>query len=283
MNTKNLVINWHLLEPCQFKCRYCFAEWNKCEKPEIYRDTEKSKMLIDEIATLARGRSVRLSLAGGEPLLDKKISEKIAWAHHKSLKISLITNGDLLSRRLDDLSLGRLYMLGISIDSFNQQNNLIIGRSTDSGEVADYSGDILPYIQHARAVHPDIKIKINTVVNKFNWNDDMSQEITQISPYKWKIMRVLPATSKAMSETISNKEFETFKSRHKHLTFTQFEDNDDMRSSYLMLDPYGRFFSNSGTEYRYSDSVLDVGIECAMRKAEFNQSKFIARYDGEVE
>ena len=283
MNTKNLVINWHLLEPCQFKCGYCFAEWSKCKKPEIYRDTEKSKMLIDEIATLARGRSVRLSLAGGEPLLDKKISEKIAWAYHKSLKISLITNGDLLSRKLDDLSLGKLYMLGISIDSFNQRNNLIIGRSTISGRVADYNGDILPYIQHAREVHPDIKIKINTVVNKFNWNDDMSQEITKISPDKWKIMRVLPTTSKAMSEAISNKEFEIFRSRHKHLTFTQFEDNDDMRSSYLMLDPYGRFFSNSGTEYRYSDSVLDVGIEHAMRKAEFNQSKFIARYDGEVE
>ena len=73
-----LVINWHLLEPCQFKCKYCYAEWGKAKLPEVYKSQDDSMWLIEQIGKLRRpGRKVRISFAGGEPLLDKKLPLKI--------------------------------------------------------------------------------------------------------------------------------------------------------------------------------------------------------------
>ncbi len=278
----NLVINWHLLEPCQLKCSYCYAQWTSLkDSPLIFKDQEKSKALIKEIASLANERSVRLSFAGGEPLLDKHISQKIKWAKEESLEVSIITNGAMLPRRITENDLQNLYMLGVSIDSFNEERNISIGRSTLSGRVPDYDR-IVSYLQKARKINPSIKIKINTVVNRFNFDDDMSEEIEKIRPDKWKVLRVLPATPKSKEQIISDEQYEKFRLTHKHIPYAQFEDNDDMFNSYLMIDPYGRFFFNVDGTYGYSSPILEVGITAAWKQVQFNHEKFIQRYKGEV-
>ena len=37
----------------------------------------------------------------------------------------------------------------------------------------------------------NILFKINTVVNQYNVNDDMSQEIKELSPIRWKVFQCL--------------------------------------------------------------------------------------------
>lgn len=282
MENTNLVVNWHLLEPCQLKCKYCYAEWKKSDLPLLYREEQKSNALIREIASLANNRQVRLSFAGGEPLLDNKISQKIKSASEQSLKISIITNGDFLTRKLPDDDLLKLSMLGVSIDSFNSFKNIAIGRATVSRRMPDYN-EIIAYLQHAKQLNPHLKIKINTVVNPFNWNDDLSEKIEKISPDKWKILRVLPATKKSTQFSITNEQFEAFKLKHRHLPYAQFEDNTDMLNSYLMIDPYGRFFFNIAKGYGYSDPIIEVGIDNALKQIKFDETKFINRYEGGVQ
>ncbi len=278
---KNLVVNWHLLEPCQLKCKHCFAVWSKPNYPLIYKDQEKSRELIKEIASLADGGYVRLSIAGGEPLLDRQISQKIKWAREESLQVSIITNGDFLHKRIKACDLSMLYMLGVSIDSFSKERNMLIGRRTLAGRVPDYDS-ISSYLQEARRINPAIELKINTVVNKFNYDDDMSEGIQKIGPDKWKVLRVLPAIREIRQHAISDEQYEQFRSKHEHVPNVQFEDNDDMSNSYLMLDPYGRFFFNDGSNYRYSAPVLEVGIEKALEQVDFDKGKFLDRYQGEV-
>ena len=47
MNNKNqpkreLVVNWHITEACNYKCSYCFAKWNR----------QKNEVMNDEAATI---------------------------------------------------------------------------------------------------------------------------------------------------------------------------------------------------------------------------------------
>ena len=282
--TNNMVINWHLLEPCQFKCKYCYAEWEKTSLHEVYKSAHDSNRLIEEITKLRnRWERLRISFAGGEPLLDKNLSAKIEQAHHHNLAISIITNGDLLREKFLYENGRRISMLGVSIDSLNADTNLQIGRATSCGKRADYR-KIISLLSLARQVNPHIHIKINTVVNQFNFNEDLSVLIDRVKPYKWKVLRVLPATLKSMTQTISDEQFAVFEKRHAHISCAVFEDNECMENSYLMIDPYGRFFFNKKDgEYGYSDPILDVGIEQALEEIDFDITKFINRYPQGVE
>ncbi len=274
-----IVANWHLLEACQFKCQYCYAEWSKTQLPHVYRCEHNSKDLIDQIAGLQRhGRKVRISFAGGEPLLDKKLTEKIAHAHRCDLAVSLITNGGLLSDRFIHQNGEKITMLGVSIDSLDDATNLSIGRATVSKKLVDQN-KIIDLLWLVRQINPNIRIKINTVVNQFNFNEDLSPLIERIKPDKWKVLRVLPATYRSAAQAISDEKFAIFKNKHSHIACAIFEDNECMTNSYLMIDPYGRFFFNKDNQqYSYSEPILAVGIEHALSQTDFDIMKFVNRY-----
>ena len=279
----DLVVNWHLLEPCQFKCKYCYAEWEKTRLPEIYKDPRASSHLIEQIALLEHGRSaVRLSFAGGEPLLDKKLSAKIDRARDHQLAVSIISNGHLLKQDFLRENGKKIAMLGISIDSLEPVRNQKIGRRTLTDKQTDYQ-NIIKLLSVAREINPDIRIKINTVVNQFNFDEDLSELIDRIKPDKWKVLRVLPTTVKSRIQAISDEQFMLFRKKHTHISCAVFEDNECMKNSYLMIDPYGRFFFNKENgEYGYSDPILTVGIEEAFVQTSFDEVKFSNRYSGGV-
>ncbi len=277
--TNNIVVNWHLLEPCQFKCKYCYSEWGKVPLAEVYKSEEKSNHLIAQTAMLERHwAKVRISFAGGEPLLDKNLTAKIDYAHRRQLAVSIITNGDLLNKKFLHKNAEKISILGVSIDSLDTGSNLKIGRVTACGRHANYQ-KIINLLSLARRINPHIHIKINTVVNQYNFNEDLSVLIDRVKPDKWKVFQVLPATSKSTTQAISAEQFGIFQKRHAHIPCAFFEDNDCMRNSYLMIDPYGRFFFNKrGGGYGYSTPILDVGIEKALAQTDFDTAKFINRY-----
>jgi len=278
-STRDIVVNWHLLEPCQFACKYCYAEWQKATLPEVYKDALDSEVLIAHLAALHRRfGSVRLSFAGGEPLLDKNLPAKIDHALRHRLDVSIITNGGLLTPRFVRENARKISMLGVSIDSLDIETNLKIGRATRAGKLANHRR-IIEMLGLAREINPGIRIKINTVVNRFNFDEDLSALIERVRPDKWKVMRVLPAIERSRQEKISDAQFAVFRRRHAHFSCTQFEDNECMENSYLMIDPYGRFFFNKKpVGYGYSEPILKVGIEKALAQTDFDEQKFVKRY-----
>ena len=84
---------------CQFSCKYCYAQWNP-GLAEVRIDESLWQGLIQQIAAFSKKQSqgIRLSLAGGEPLLERKLPEIMAYAKDLGLELSLITNGHLLVR-----------------------------------------------------------------------------------------------------------------------------------------------------------------------------------------
>lgn len=281
------VINWHITEACNYACHFCFAHWQKKDKRDLVKCIEQSMAMIDRIhhafeEMLSKDwgfDALRINFAGGEPLLYSEQLLAIAqYCQSKGIRTSLITNASFLLAK--NISLADFNMVGISIDSLDTQTNLTIGRHDRKNTTLNMA-DFHAYLERLKIETPDLAIKINTVVNSENWQEDMSSLIEVVSPYKWKIFKMLPILTDQLS--VTNDEFQAFLDRHTaHQSIIVSEDNSEMTASYLMIDPNGRFYSNQNSmvsgKYRYSSAINDVGMVTALGEIDFDLQKFKARY-----
>lgn len=290
-----LVINWHITEACNFRCQYCYSTWSHPKQAhELCRSRVRTSKLLtslreyfdsdntlNPLTSVLGWRSVRLNIAGGEATLYKsRLPEVVQEAKEIGFKISLITNGYLFAHEVMQMVIPHLSMVGISIDSADPATNLAIGRVQRNGGLLDLA-QLAECLVNVKAAHPTLKIKVNTVVNSANAHEDLTPWISKISPERWKVLRALPVVSDALSA--SDEQFMQFVQRHMSLSAVMsIEDNDDMTGSYLMLDPYGRFFQNLGgkTEepYCFSDPVDVIGADKAFSQISFSATKFAKRY-----
>lgn len=283
---RELVVNWHITEACNYHCNYCFAKWDK-QKNELMNDEDSVSKLMDEIQKLpsilngkylTEFESIRLNLVGGETFLNiRKVTRIIHQAKQRKFSLSAITNGSRLNNELVTLIANDFNSIGFSVDSLDSPTNIKIGRTEKSG-VMD-TDKVLKDISLIKELNPSIDIKINTVVSSLNQTEDLSAFIDQAAPNKWKVFKVLPVITR--ENEVSQDDFIEFLERHsKFENIISSEDNDEMTDSYLMIDPIGRFFQNSilGSGYSYSTPIVNTGIEEALNEINFDPGKFHGRY-----
>ncbi len=103
-------VNFHLLRPCNARCRFCFA---------TFRDVE-GELAVDEalrvVDALRDAGAEKLNFAGGEPTLHRHLGRLVAHAKQGGLVTSVVTNGFRLDRLLDRHA-GELDWVGLSVDS----------------------------------------------------------------------------------------------------------------------------------------------------------------------
>lgn len=283
---RELVVNWHITEACNYHCNYCFAKWDK-QTNELMNDEDSVSKLMDEIQKLpsilngkylTEFESIRLNLVGGETFLNiRKVTRIIHQAKQRKFSLSAITNGSRLNNELVTLIANDFNSIGFSVDSLDSPTNIKIGRTEKSG-VMD-TDKVLKDISLIKELNPSIDIKINTVVSSLNQTEDLSAFIDQAAPNKWKVFKVLPVITR--ENEVSQDDFIEFLERHsKFENIISSEDNDEMTDSYLMIDPIGRFFQNSilGSGYSYSTPIVNTGIEEALNEINFDPEKFHGRY-----
>lgn len=287
-----LTINWHVTEACNYRCRYCYAQWEKSAARELIHDAEASYRLLESLANAFAAQqpqsllashlswsSLRLNLAGGEPLLyGRRIVEVARQATSLGMKVSLITNGSLLTEPLLAELADWLTLLGVSVDSASAAVAQAIGRQDRRAQGISPS-ELAARLRYARNLNPALAIKINTVVNALNHQEDLGEMINMLAPQRWKVLRMLPSTTTTLA--VSAEQFAAFVSRHSNRGLPlQVEDNVDMRQSYLMIDPHGRFFQNAANQraYHYSPPILEVGAAQAFNAVAFAPQRYLARY-----
>jgi len=113
-----------LLDRCNFRCPYCMPA---AQFTEDYQFLTKSARLshdeIMRIATIAVDQGVsKLRITGGEPLLDKKVSDLVARLGKLPgvEDLALTTNGVLLGPSAADLAAAGLQRVTISLDSLDE-------------------------------------------------------------------------------------------------------------------------------------------------------------------
>lgn len=291
-----LVINWHITEACNYRCRYCYAHWAGSGRELLHNVPATAQMLENlwqyfhpqNIANPLRRemdwQGVRLNIAGGEPLLyPERALQILSAARDIGFTTSLITNGSLLSPELSQQLAPHLSLLGISLDSGVSTTNRQIGRQSRHGQLLTIE-QLEEAINGARCWNPKLQIKLNTVVNALNCHEDLSALIRRLAPLRWKVLRMLPVVTNELM--VGNADFQGFVARHQPLgDILCFEDNTEMVESYVMLDPLGRFFQNAlgQSSYRYSRPIPEIGVDQAFATVGMDPAKFCARYLGPLE
>ena len=276
-------VNFHLWEPCNFRCKFCFASFQDVKKTILPKGHLPKEQAMQVVKLLAESGFEKITFAGGEPTLCPWIGDLIALAKDCGMTTNLVTNGWALLKRpelLKDLA-ENLRWLTLSIDSLCSNTNTISGRALGSKQAISKDEYSL-LIQQARK--HGLRIKINTVVHQLNWQEPLWKFMEEVKPERWKIFQVLPVNGQNDEHfddySISNEQFQSFLNLNKpaaNITTIVPETNELMRASYVMVDPAGRFFDNTDGSHTYSEEVLNVGIQRALRQVEISNKVFLKR------
>lgn len=111
-----VVIN--VTNKCNLLCPYCYQSAGRA-----YKDELRSEEIVSVIKqALEINPEINISLSGGEPLMRKGITEIISFACSKARKVSLLTNGTLITAKVADelarVKSDRLFVQ-VSVDGAN--------------------------------------------------------------------------------------------------------------------------------------------------------------------
>ena len=176
-------VNLHICEGCNYKCRHCFAKFD-CRKT---LGLSAWKRIVDNV--LAKGTVNAINLAGGEPLLYPRLHELAAYIRSKGVKLSLITNGSMMTDEWISKNAALYETIGFSIDTLDPVLQIEAGRADIRGNVVS-PDDFTRKIKLLRKYNPDIRIKVNTVVTSINKNDYIAEYIKEWKVDRWKILKM---------------------------------------------------------------------------------------------
>lgn len=281
-------VNFHLWEPCNMRCGFCFATFQDVKKSILPKGHLPKDEAIQVIRNLAKSGFTKITFAGGEPTLCPWINDLIFEAKTCGLTTMIVTNGTKLTDDFLAQNVHSLDWIALSIDSLEENSNLLSGRAISGKKVLTKN---IYYELVDKIKTFGYGLKINTVVSCYNHKEKLIDFIEYAKPSRWKVFQVLPIKGQndflIDSFLITDKQFNTFLDLNKlssHIIKIIPESNDAMTGSYVMVDPAGRFFTNISGTHIYSKPINQIGVTAALEEMNYNNEKFIAReglYDWE--
>ena len=207
----------------------------------------------------------KINFAGGEPFIvqrGKYLGELLKFCK-ETLNISIcsvVTNGSIIHNNSRWFKKYAKYLdvMAVSCDSFDDEVNKKIGRynscKIDQTQIVQNCADL--------CAEWGVKFKINTVVNSYNWNENMVQHIQvcyihtlivselcmrtvykylqRLKPFRWKVFQCLlikgendgnddKSLRNAHQFLISDGKFQTFLDTHQSIKELVAESNETMR------------------------------------------------------
>ncbi len=281
-------VNFHLWKPCNMRCRFCFATFDdiKGSVPKGHISEDESVAVVQRLAAAGFRK---LTFAGGEPTLCPWLERLVRTAKRAGMTTMLVSNAS----RLLDLPWvldpeGPLDWVALSIDSARPDTHEQLGRALRGKAMTNQR-----YVEIAEGLREaGVRLKLNTVVTDLNADEDMSDLVKALQPERWKILRMLPVDGQndgSRDLQVDLPRFRGFVERHRKLVNRGLrivdEDHEDIRGTYAMVDPGGRFFDDTQGGHTYSQAILEVGVGPAWRQVCFRPESFEARrgrYDWEA-
>ena len=275
-------VNFHLWEPCNMRCRFCFASFQDVKQdmglPKGHLPEEKCLSIVDR---LAEAGFEKINFSGGEPTLCKWLPDLISQAKRRGMEISIVTNGSRITGEWLDGLAGSLDWIALSIDTVDPEKLKRLGRTVGTKPMTEEE-----FLRKTRAIKQrGIRLKINTVVTLETWQENFTSFIRLAKPERWKILQTLSVKGQNDEHIadleIAPEQFEAFVQRNGVVEndgiSVKPESNELMTGSYIMVDPAGRFFDNNQGTYTYSRPILEAGVEEALKDVSINAERFIER------
>ncbi len=276
-------VNFHLWQPCNMQCDFCFAPFldvmREMKIPKGHLPERDCMAVVEQVADIGYKK---MNFVGGEPTLCPWLSDLIVLAKERGMVTSIVTNGSRITGKwLDNLN-GSLDWIGLSIDTVDPEKSIRIGRAI-AGRIPITQENYLDIIGEIK--RHKIRLKINTVVNSVNCEEDLTSFIQLAKPERWKLFQVLQVKGQNDAHIakfeISTEQFEAYVQRNhtveSHGITVVPENNEAMTESYVMIDPAGRFFDNTQGFYRYSESILKIGVAEALKQVSIDPDRFRKR------
>ncbi|XP_053828196.1 S-adenosylmethionine-dependent nucleotide dehydratase RSAD2 [Vidua macroura] len=272
-------VNYHFTRQCNYKCGFCFHT----AKTSFVLPLEEAKR---GLAMLKEGGMEKINFSGGEPFLHDRgeFVGKLVQFCKQELElpsVSIVSNGSLIRKQWFEKYGEYLDILAISCDSFDEDVNVLIGRHQGKKNHVENLHKLRQWCREYA-----VAFKINSVINRFNVEEDMNEQIKALNPVRWKVFQCLliegensgeDALREAEKFVISDEDFDRFLDRHKDVSCLVPESNQKMRDSYLILDEYMRFLNCRNGRKEPSKSILDVGVEAAIKFSGFDEKMFLKR------
>ncbi|XP_051238392.1 radical S-adenosyl methionine domain-containing protein 2 [Dicentrarchus labrax] len=272
-------VNYHFTRKCNYKCGFCFHT----AKTSFVLPLEEAKR---GLKLLKEAGMEKINFSGGEPFLHDKgeFLGKLVQFCKQDLQlpsVSIVSNGSMIKEKWFQKYGDYLDILAISCDSFDEATNQLIGRAQGRKSHLDNLYRICDWCKQYK-----VAFKINSVINTFNVDEDMGENITRIGPVRWKVFQCLLIDGENAGETalreaerfvISDQQFQEFLERHSSVSCLVPESNEKMRNSYLILDEYMRFLDCRDGRKDPSKSILDVGVKEAICFSGFDEKMFLKR------
>lgn len=266
----NKIFNLHFTDFCNFKCYCCYVE-----KESKKLSLEEVKKIIDNIAEYFSHHGItdgRINIAGGEPTTSPYLQEIIDYIYEKKIKVSLITNGILLTPDFIKQNKNKLCMIGLSIDSINSETNIRLGRCQGC-KTFDYE----QLVKICRCIKENgIKLKINIVVSKVNHKEDIKLLLDEVKPDRFKILQMYPTTPFAKENVISEEEFTAYIKKYEGYDVVN-EKHENLQKAYLIIDSMGYVC----TENQHEDkrfNALNNSMEDILKQIDFDFESEAFRY-----
>ncbi|MBL0127244.1 MAG: radical SAM protein [Flavobacteriales bacterium] len=274
-------VNFHLWQPCNMRCKFCYATFQDVKKSILPKGHLPKEQAIDVVRHLAAHGFEKITFAGGEPTLCPWLTDLIRTAKRGGMTTMIVTNGTRLDDAFLETNKDHLDWIAISVDSLDADTNTAIGR-TVSGRTPITATGYHTLVDRVKA--HGYRLKVNTVVNRRNWKEDLGGFIRHARPERWKVLQALPIIGQNDAHiddlVVSEAQFEAFVQRHASMAYiTRIvpESNAQVRGSYVMVDPAGRFFDNAEGTHRYSLPILEVGSAIAIQQMHYDAEKFEQR------
>lgn len=223
-----LSVNYHFTRQCNYNCGFCFHTAKTSFVLPLEEAKKGLKMLADE-------GMEKINFSGGEPFLKdrgKYLGEMVKFCK-KDLKlpsVTIVSNGSLITEEWFQEYGECLDILAISCDSFDPEINDKIGRRSGKKSHLSSLRRVREWCTQYR-----VAFKINTVVNTYNKDENMNEEISYLNPVRWKVFQCLiidgenagqNALRNAEKFVLSNQEFQAFLKRHSSLKCLVPENNE---------------------------------------------------------
>lgn len=242
----NKIFNLHFTDYCNYSCKCCYAvNDKKC------LTLDQVKAVVDNISRYFSVNKItdgRINIAGGEPITCTYLQQIVDYIYSKDIKISIITNGSLLSTDFISANKNKISMIGISIDSLNYVSNIRLGRHCNYRTI-DYD----QLVEICRCVKENgIKLKINTVISKLNIEEDMHKLYRDINPDRVKFLQMLPTTDFAEKQKVSDDDFDLYLKKYNDIKYVS-EKNENLEKAYMIIDSSGYLTtSNQHSDKRFN-------------------------------
>ncbi|XP_037007706.1 radical S-adenosyl methionine domain-containing protein 2 [Artibeus jamaicensis] len=272
-------VNYHFTRQCNYKCGFCFHT----AKTSFVLPLEEAQR---GLRLLKEAGMEKINFSGGEPFLHNRgeyLGQLVKYCKERLRlpSVSIVSNGSLIREKWF-MDYGKyLDILAISCDSFNEDVNVLIGRGQGKINHVENLRKLRKWCRDYR-----VAFKINSVITRFNVDEDMREHILELNPVRWKVFQCLLIEGENVGEgalreaekfVITEEEFQGFLDRHRDVSCLVPECNDKMKDSYLILDEYMRFLNCQKGRKDPSKSILDVGVEEAIKFSGFDEEAFRKR------